>query len=118
MNIEKWMALVLLGGVMGMLGQGIRSAIGLKKLRDQSGDNGPLFSENFSTSRFFASMFLGFVAGALSAFVLSDGKTELVADKTMLIGLMAAGYAGADTIEGLASKVIPTGVMKGTNPAS
>ncbi|WP_269585329.1 hypothetical protein [Roseibium sp. Sym1] len=98
---------LLAGGLMGMLGQGLRSAIGLKKLKDSTGDNGSLFSASFSASRFYTSLFIGFLAGALTAFFMSEPTMKLTLSKEVLIGLMAAGYAGTDTLEGLANKFIP-----------
>ncbi len=92
---------------MGMLGQGLRSAIGLKKLKDSAGDNGALFSAQFSASRFYTSLFIGFLAGALTAFLMSEPTMKLTLSKEVLIGLMAAGYAGTDALEGLANKFIP-----------
>ncbi len=103
--------IVLAGGLMGMLGQGLRSAIGLKKLKDSAGDNGALFTARFSASRFYTSLFIGFLAGALTAFLMSEPTMKLTLSKEVLIGLMAAGYAGTDTLEGLANKFIPGSVQ-------
>jgi putative chitinase len=98
---------LLAGGLMGAIGQGMRSAMGLKKLRDKSGSSDAQFSQEFSASRFLTSIFIGATVGALTAFLISDEQMKLVLTKQVLIGLMAAGYAGTDTIEGLASKVLP-----------
>jgi hypothetical protein len=98
---------LLAGGLMGAIGQGMRSAMGLKKLRDKSGSSDAQFSQEFSASRFLTSIFIGATVGALTAFLISDEQMKLVLTKQVLIALMAAGYAGTDTIEGLASKVLP-----------
>ena len=99
--------ILLAGGLMGMLGQGLRAAIGLKKLKDTTGNDGASFSASFSASRFYTSLFMGFLTGALTAFLISEPSMKLTLTKEVLVGLMAAGYAGTDTLEGLANKLIP-----------
>ena len=63
--IEK----ILLGGLLGLLGQGIRMAIGLKKLSDANAQNH--VKEDLNGGRLMVSLFIGFVAGAL--YVLVNG---------------------------------------------
>lgn len=95
---------VLAGGLLGMLGQGIRIAVGLKKLNDSN--NVQLAQgnaqENFSTSRMFISIFIGFAAGAIGmlikgASLAKDGNF----DTQSIVTIMAIGYSGADFIEGV-----------------
>ena len=142
MNSYNWLILVLLGGIMGALGQGIRAGLGFKKLRDEVGDDGAAFSAKFSASRFYTRIFLGFIVGALTAFYLTDengtltvagaqastvpagdaGDAEFTAttpfaDKATLIALIIAGYAGVDALEGLANKFIHTEQTRGTTSA-
>jgi hypothetical protein len=107
MKPEQWMMMVVLGGLMGMLGQGIRATVGIKKLYDKSAGDNSLVDAGFSAIRFILSLFIGFIAGALTALMLSDGQTETAASKEYMGALMTAGYAGADTIEGLANKMLP-----------
>lgn len=98
---------ILAGGGMGLIGQGVRSAVGLKKLRDKSGNQASVFSDNFSASKFFSSLVFGFIAGALTAFFMLDDTTQTPLTKSILIGFMGAGYAGADIIDGFAAKIMP-----------
>lgn len=95
---------VLAGGLLGMLGQGIRIAVGLKKLNDSN--NVQLAQgnsqENFSTSRMFISIFIGFAAGAIGMLIkgstlAKDGNF----DTESIVTIMAIGYSGADFIEGV-----------------
>ncbi|MEM7302782.1 MAG: hypothetical protein AAF468_17025 [Pseudomonadota bacterium] len=103
----------LAGGVLGALGQCVRTTVGLKKLRDQSAGSTAQFNSNFSASRLFTSVFIGFIAGALTAFFMAEPDLSIEnLSKQTLIGFMAAGYAGADVIEGFASRIRP-----GTRPA-
>lgn len=98
---------VVAGGIMGVLGQSVRSIVGVKKLRDNAEQSDDQFAGQFSLSRLLTSLLAGFVAGVLTAFFMSDEQMKLVITKEMLIGFMAAGYAGADIIEGFAKKIIP-----------
>ena len=123
---NHWLSIILLGGVMGALGQGVRAGLGFKKLQDEVGEDGTAFSAKFSASRFYTSIFLGFVVGALTALYLaaekvipdtSDKQPIFAADKSTLIALMVAGYSGVDAIEGLANKFIPSKQTRGTTTA-
>lgn len=98
--IEK----ILLGGLLGLLGQGIRMVIGLKKLSDTNAFKESI--EGINAARLLISLFIGFVAGAL--YVLVNGfENQSAQNTTTYVGsqfiftVMAAGYAGSDFIEGL-----------------
>lgn len=101
--------MIATGGLMGALGQGIRIIVGMKKLRDKETAR---VNEVFSTNRLITSLFIGFVAGSLAAFVASDENLILDISKTSLLGLLVAGYAGTDFIEGFASRFLSPGSPK------
>lgn len=109
MTLIQWLSLILLGGILGALGQAIRVIVGIKKLNDQAaGMEGKTLEDLLSNSRLILSMFIGFTAGALAAFS-SDTSIDLGNIKQMqILPFMAAGYAGADFIEGLMSRFIPS----------
>lgn len=86
---------VLAGGLLGLIGQGIRMAVGLKKLSDENSRREE--NEPVNASRLIISLFIGFVAGALYVLV-NEG---LFKDDEYLFAIIAAGYAGADFIEGI-----------------
>lgn len=98
--IEK----ILLGGLLGLLGQGIRMAIGLKKLSDANAQKQE--QEDLNGGRLMISLFIGFVAGALYVLVngfenqSSESSTSYVGNQ-FIFTVIAAGYAGSDFIEGL-----------------
>jgi uncharacterized membrane protein YeaQ/YmgE (transglycosylase-associated protein family) len=102
MNTTEIINQILLGGLLGILGQGIRVVVGIKKL---SGANAAKRLNNeetdeFSPARLLLSIFIGFIAGAIA--LLIKGKTDSDAEKTqMIITIIAAGYSGADFIEGV-----------------
>jgi hypothetical protein len=109
---------ILLGGLLGILGQGIRIIVGLKKLntgnvtKTLNNDD----TEGFSASRLLLSIFIGFIAGAIA--LLIRGADATPAGKTEFIfTIMAAGYSGTDFIEGVfntyISKLNPPSPTKG-----
>jgi len=93
---------ILLGGLLGILGQGIRVVVGLKKLHTDNvtkklNNND---TEGFNANRLLLSIFIGFIAGAIALLIKGNGCSA--ADKTECIfTIMAAGYSGADFIEGV-----------------
>ncbi|PZR23083.1 MAG: hypothetical protein DI539_03940 [Flavobacterium psychrophilum] len=104
MTPEQVIEKILLGGLLGLLGQGIRMAIGLKKLSDTNAQRDS--KEELNTGRLMVSLFIGFVAGAL--YVLVNGFSnqpdvengEYIGNQ-FVFTVIAAGYAGSDFIEGL-----------------
>jgi hypothetical protein len=92
-----------------MLGQGVRVITGLNKIHEKAATEGKDFSEVFQTSRFFLSLLIGFVAGALGALVFEDIKVafDQVHRQQTILTLLGAGYAGTDFIEGFVSKYLP-----------
>jgi hypothetical protein len=94
---------IIAGGLLGIIGQGIRVAVGFKKLNEtrvtnptNPADPVPETKETFDTSRLLLSIFLGFIAGAIA--LICRGTTAF--DKEVAFAIIASGYAGADFIEG------------------
>jgi predicted chitinase len=99
---------LLLCGLMGLIGQGVRAAIGLKRAAAlQSGT--PTQQNEFNAAYFLVSMMIGFIAGILAG--IGIGINQLVnidpTDIKILLGIAVAGYAGADFIENAFSRIIP-----------
>jgi hypothetical protein len=101
----EWLLLLAIGGVAGLLGQAARTVVGLKKLNDKAEENHTDFSTVFSAARLFVSLVIGFVAGAFAAIVLQPALATI--SMTQIVGLMGAGYTGADFIEGFMNRVLP-----------
>ena len=95
--------IIIAGGLLGILGQGIRMAIGLKKLSDANAQKGIEEAEELNTSRLLTSLFIGFIAGAL--FLLIRIPVDL-SNKEFIFTVIAAGYSGSDFIEGLFNTTI------------
>lgn len=106
MEMNVWITVILFGALLGALGQGIRAIVGLKKLRDQADATGPAYGEQFSPSRLVVSLVIGSVVGAATAIIIRTQLTNASIGVQTVTTLVAAGYAGTDTIEGLAAKII------------
>ncbi|HWA44020.1 MAG TPA: hypothetical protein VHA10_12475 [Hypericibacter adhaerens] len=99
---------LLLCGLMGLLGQGVRATIGLKNAK-ALGTGTPNAQATFSAAYFLLSLMIGFIAGILAGIAIGLGKFTGV-DPTnldLLLGVAASGYVGADFIENSLSIVIP-----------
>lgn len=107
MSAEDITYAVMAGGLLGLLGQGIRMAIGFKKLADVNTQKPERNKEEISTSRLIISLFIGFIAGALFHLV-DQGEFE---NREYVFAVIAAGYAGADFIEGLFNTYIRKSVL-------
>jgi hypothetical protein len=116
MTINEIISNVIAGGLLGSLGQGVRIAVGLKKLNDSNTAKVAQGTspEQFSTGRLVISIFIGFVAGAIGMLVKGstignngDYNTEGI------VTIIAIGYSGADFIEG----VFNTYINKFSQPA-
>ncbi|MFN8242772.1 MAG: hypothetical protein U0X40_01855 [Ferruginibacter sp.] len=120
---------ILVGGLLGTLGQGIRVIIGLKKMNEGQKEEAARRAENpaapeipgttFSSGRLWLSLLIGFIAGALGGLFAVD-LSQPIKDKTVLSALIGIGYAGTDFIEGFMSKVLPgnTTAAKAAKPGS
>lgn len=99
LTAENVLPALILCGLAGMIGQGIRAVIGLKKagvLQQEKMD----FTQPFSSSYLMITLMIGFIAGSLSGLMIGipGFVTDLKIEK--LLAVVAAGYAGADFIEG------------------
>src|SRR6187401_2846374 len=84
MAVAEILGSLLLGGLMGVVGQGARTVIGLKKLSDENLSKDPSQNDTFIASRLMISLFIGFIAGVVAAISL---------------GLVTTTGAGTITIE-------------------
>src|SRR5690242_3409841 len=100
-----WIEVTALGGLMGGLGQGARVVVGIKKQHDTSSQQGRTVAQDFDAGQLTISLLIGFIAGAVAAVPLHD--VVAAATPEVLGGLMAAGYAGTDFIEGFMRRELP-----------
>lgn len=114
MTIERWIILIILGGLLGMVGQGIRLAAGMKKLNDEAAAKEVELRSLLHPSRIVITLVIGFVAGALGAIGLVSGDVASGAgagvresgtlQAVTIVTLIGIGYAGTDFIEAFMSK--------------
>ena len=100
-----WLQLIALGGVVGALGQGVRMVAGFKKLHDASSGSSLAMSDLIVTHRMLVPLGIGFIAGALAAASTVSNLGQISGQQ--ILAIAAAGYAGADFIEGFMSRVAP-----------
>lgn len=101
--------MIALGGVLGTLGQGVRVIIGLKKVREEAAAANKPMVEGFRSRQLGFSLMIGFLAGAIANILIGGGTTgtgDVTASivggfQQHMLGLMAAGYAGTDFVEGV-----------------
>jgi hypothetical protein len=101
----EWLQLLMLGGLVGAVGQGARVVVGLKKVWDEASAAGQSCHEYVVTSRLVLSLALGSIAGALAAALVGVDLSQV--SLPQILALAAAGYAGADFIEGAMSRFVP-----------
>lgn len=110
---------LLAGGLLGILGQGVRIAVGMKKFNESNTASAAqgLPTEEFSTSRLLISIFIGFVAGAIALLIKESGDGKTLETETV-VTIIAAGYSGADFIEGIFNTYVTKFNPAGTAPAA
>jgi Transglycosylase SLT domain len=90
---------LIIGGLMGLVGQGARVALGLKKMNDLANDQDLGWNDVFVASRLVVSLIIGFIAGVIAAISLGIENISTAFTPDMLTKLAAAGYIGTDAIE-------------------
>jgi hypothetical protein len=112
MPASDFLSFLTLCLILGAAGQVGRAVVGLKKLRDATAAQGTDFNDSFEASRLIVSLIIGGVAGVVAGLALKSADAAAAYDVKFALGIMAAGYSGADFIEGFMSKKLPA------NPAS
>jgi predicted chitinase len=107
-NSAGLLATLLLCGLMGMLGQGVRAAVGLKSAAALDATT-PGQQSEFNAAYFLISLMIGFIAGVLAGIGVGIKTVMAVtsSDINVLLGIAVAGYAGADFIENAFTRIIP-----------
>jgi hypothetical protein len=106
--ISDWFSLIGFAALIGAGGQGARVIVGLKKLNDAASAQasaGIQTGDLVVASKLLVSLAIGAIAGGIAAATTMDPRAGLTGDQ--IAGLAAAGYAGADFIEGFMSRAIP-----------
>lgn len=96
--------LILLGAILGMVGQGIRVVVGLKKLGDLATAEETETKNLFVTQQLVLSLLIAFAIGAIAGVLAAVTSIDLEFSKSVIIAFISAGYAGTDFIEGFIKK--------------
>lgn len=107
MAAADWVLTLVLGGLLGMLGQGVRIVVGLKKVNELAAQEGKKFSELFQGNTLGISLLIGFIAGALAMVGVAGSMEGNNPSKEFIVTIIGAGYAGTDFIEGFIKKYVP-----------
>ncbi len=103
--MSEYVSALILGGILGMIGQGLRVIVGLKKLYDALAEDGQTMGQTskFDTRRLWLSLFIGFVAGSFGMILKIDYESvsTMIMNKEFMISIVAIGYMGVDFIEGV-----------------
>jgi predicted chitinase len=105
---------LLLCGLLGVLGQGVRAIVGLKNAGALNSTT-PSEQAEFSLAYLALSLMIGFIAGIIAGIALNLENIITVdpSNWKLMLGIAGSGYVGADFIENAMSVVIP-----GTKTAS
>jgi uncharacterized membrane protein YeaQ/YmgE (transglycosylase-associated protein family) len=106
-NSQDLFYYLALCALLGAAGQLTRIVIGIKKMVDEASEKNSDWKSSFVTSRLVLSICIGAVSGILAA-VIANEPGAAGMSKDFMLGIMAAGYAGADFIEGAMKKYIPS----------
>ena len=108
------LGVLLICAIMGMVGQGVRAAVGLKSAATLASQN-PSLQTQFDAAYFLLSLMIGAIAGVLGGFSIGlIGKADLLDTKTLL-SIAAFGYGGTDFIENVFTNLIPGAAKPGSN---
>lgn len=105
MPVDTILLLLGFGAVSGAIGQVIRMLVGLKKLAEQTATAEELTTK-LENRRIVISIMIGASAGAIAAATTITDPNKI--DVSVFTAMLAAGYAGADFIEGAMKKLLPT----------
>ena len=98
------LVIILVGAILGAVGQGIRVMVGLKKVYDQALSDGKPANDLLQYKQLALSLFIGFGVGAIAGVLASVMSINIQFSKSVIIGFITAGYAGTDFIEGFMKK--------------
>jgi hypothetical protein len=98
-----WAYFLAICGMMGITGQFVRAIAGVKKANDEAATLKVGFADVFDWPRFLTSIAIGFAAGIIAGLSI---KPDAITPQ-FLLGILAAGYSGADFIEAFLKKSVP-----------
>jgi hypothetical protein len=114
MDANQWLKIIVIGVSFGAAGQGARAIVGFKKVYDSTDADTPM-SSLVDGMRLLMSFGIGAVAGLFAAVTLITDVAKIPTEQ--LFAIAAAGYSGADFIEGFVTRVSGGQNKKAAAPA-
>lgn len=104
--ITEFLSALILGGILGMVGQGMRVIVGMKKIYESLGV-GEQFGTKMDWSRLSISLVIGFITGAFGMILKIDYDmvSTMIMTKDFMLSIIAIGYMGVDFIEGMMGSI-------------
>lgn len=118
----QWIQVFVLGAFAGAVGQLVRSIAGVARQNRQASEaatTGHAPPPGYQVSTLVTSLIIGAVAGIIAAAVLNQSlfpAGDSGIPLQTILGIVAAGYTGADFIEGIAGKYFPQGSPTALTP--
>lgn len=105
--------ILILGALMGILGQGARAVVGLKGMADDAKALSLSPNDLFQAARLLTSFLIGSLVGMAAAVVyIKNNGVAAITDAQTLLAFAASGYLGTDFLEGFISQYLPQGAAK------
>lgn len=104
MDVWTVIGYLLLGGILGAVGQSIRVVVGLKKQHDEAVRTEKEFKELFDNSRLWTSLLIAFIVGAVAGILGIINFMGQEISKEFILTMIGIGYSGTDFIEGFIVK--------------
>lgn len=103
-QLDRFLLTLVIGMLLGSIGQIARAAIGIKKENDKA-DASTKIAQLIDGRQLAISLLYGAAAGGLAALLMDTNKLALITtDKSVALAIIGAGYAGADFLEGIITK--------------
>jgi hypothetical protein len=102
--------ILIIGALMGILGQGARAVVGLKGMSDDAKAQGLSPSDLFEAARLLTSFLIGTLVGLASALVYFKNGGSMTENPTwqIMLAWAVSAYAGTDFLEGFISQYLST----------
>jgi len=112
--------ILVIGALMGILGQGARAIIGLKGMADDAKAQGLSPNDLFEAGRLLTSFLIGIVVGLASVLVYLKSGGSATADPTwqIMLAWAVSAYAGTDFLEGFISQYLSSGTTSKKTPVA
>jgi hypothetical protein len=101
---------------MGVVGRGVRVIVGLEKTSDKAAAGGDKLIDLIEPARLLISLLIGAVAGVIAAVATVNLDAPIPRDT--LLGFAAAGYSGADLVEGFMARYLSSNRVQTTVTAA